>query len=608
MTTEVLRNMIYAGPARSTASRCVVLDEVHYLQDAYRGPVWEEVIIHLPRRRAPGVPVGHGVERRRAGRLDLARCAGPTATVIEDRASGRARQPLPASATGVDRELLLLPDARRRPAQPRGRPLRRRPTPRPARRPAGGRAGAGSRPGGSRSSTACADDDLLPGDLLHLQPRRAATTRSDACLDAGRAADHGRRAAPHPGDRRATTSTHLTDDDLDVLGYDRGSPASRRASPPTTPAWCRRSRRRSRPASPRAWSRSCSPPRRWRSASTCRPASVVIEKLTQVHRRAPRVPHARAVHPAHRPGRPAGHRPGRPRRRAVVAVRRLRPRSPALAASRAFALTLGVPADLQHGRQPRAPLRRPTRPTTCSTCPSPSTRPTTSVVRLETRLGGASRGARAELEAEARCERGDVDEYRRLLASRASRRRARPAGAKDVEDALSRLKPGDVIRVERRPGRGAVGGLPQGRVDQAAGGQPGRPHCLHLGADDFDEPPDRLASLKLPVPFDAEQQRVHPPDRPTALRRVRPASTDLTAGIAGRAKPASQGRRRRTRIRSPTARTARRTCGPRPQADRIRREIDDLERRIAESHRLGGPRFDRVLGLLDGGATSTAGR
>ncbi len=48
MTTEVLRNMLYAG---NTLDRLqtVVLDEVHYLQDAYRGPVWEEVIIHLPR-------------------------------------------------------------------------------------------------------------------------------------------------------------------------------------------------------------------------------------------------------------------------------------------------------------------------------------------------------------------------------------------------------------------------------------------------------------------------------------------------------------------------------------------------------------------------------
>jgi ATP-dependent RNA helicase HelY len=49
MTTEVLRNMLYAG-AELERLATVVLDEVHYLQDSYRGPVWEEVIIHLPHR------------------------------------------------------------------------------------------------------------------------------------------------------------------------------------------------------------------------------------------------------------------------------------------------------------------------------------------------------------------------------------------------------------------------------------------------------------------------------------------------------------------------------------------------------------------------------
>ncbi len=49
MTTEVLRNMIYAG-SQLIGLITVVLDEVHYLQDVYRGPVWEEVIIHLPHR------------------------------------------------------------------------------------------------------------------------------------------------------------------------------------------------------------------------------------------------------------------------------------------------------------------------------------------------------------------------------------------------------------------------------------------------------------------------------------------------------------------------------------------------------------------------------
>ena len=47
MTTEVLRNMIYASSSRLDNLGVVVLDEVHYLQDAYRGPVWEEVIIQL---------------------------------------------------------------------------------------------------------------------------------------------------------------------------------------------------------------------------------------------------------------------------------------------------------------------------------------------------------------------------------------------------------------------------------------------------------------------------------------------------------------------------------------------------------------------------------
>ena len=49
MTTEVLRNMIYAGAPELDDVGIVVLDEVHYLQDRFRGAVWEEVIVHAPR-------------------------------------------------------------------------------------------------------------------------------------------------------------------------------------------------------------------------------------------------------------------------------------------------------------------------------------------------------------------------------------------------------------------------------------------------------------------------------------------------------------------------------------------------------------------------------
>src|SRR4051812_36439362 len=48
MTTEVLRNMLYAGSATLQGLSYVVMDEVHYLADRFRGAVWEEVIIHLP--------------------------------------------------------------------------------------------------------------------------------------------------------------------------------------------------------------------------------------------------------------------------------------------------------------------------------------------------------------------------------------------------------------------------------------------------------------------------------------------------------------------------------------------------------------------------------
>ena len=48
MTTEVLRNMLYVGSSALTDLGYVVMDEVHYLGDRFRGAVWEEVIIHLP--------------------------------------------------------------------------------------------------------------------------------------------------------------------------------------------------------------------------------------------------------------------------------------------------------------------------------------------------------------------------------------------------------------------------------------------------------------------------------------------------------------------------------------------------------------------------------
>ncbi len=48
MTTEVLRNMLLTESDQLLTLGLVVLDEVHYLQDPFRGGVWEEVLILTP--------------------------------------------------------------------------------------------------------------------------------------------------------------------------------------------------------------------------------------------------------------------------------------------------------------------------------------------------------------------------------------------------------------------------------------------------------------------------------------------------------------------------------------------------------------------------------
>ena len=70
MTTEVLRNMLYERSATLDGLVTVVMDEVHYLQDPYRGAVWEEVLIHLRSVGVGRVPVGHDLERGGVRRVD----------------------------------------------------------------------------------------------------------------------------------------------------------------------------------------------------------------------------------------------------------------------------------------------------------------------------------------------------------------------------------------------------------------------------------------------------------------------------------------------------------------------------------------------------------
>jgi ATP-dependent RNA helicase HelY len=82
MTTEVLRNMLLSDVSQLVTLGLVVLDEVHYLQDPFRGGVWEEVLILTPtavRFVALSATIGN------AGFLGewLAEVRGETAVVVE---------------------------------------------------------------------------------------------------------------------------------------------------------------------------------------------------------------------------------------------------------------------------------------------------------------------------------------------------------------------------------------------------------------------------------------------------------------------------------------------------------------------------------------------
>ena len=423
MTTEVLRNMIYGRSPALHGLGVVVLDEVHFLQDTYRGPVWEEVIIHLPpavRLVCLSATVSNAEEL--AAWMTTVR--GPTAAVIEERRPGLAGEPLP-DRRPHGRATAPAADPGRRPAQPRGPPARQRggarrprPAPHPGppqalhARPAGGA-------GPARGSVDAAGHHFIFS-------RNGCDEAARSVTAAGRAADDRRGARPDPGDRRrARRRPRRTGP-----GRPRLRPVPGRAG-----GGRRRAPRRDDPAvqgggrgllhrgAGEDGLRHRDAGRRHQHAGADRRH----REAEQVHRRPPRVPDARRLHAADRSGRPAGHRRAGLRHRPVEPVRPLRPGVRA-GLQPLVPAQLGLPPDVQHDGQPGALATPGTRPTTCSTCPSRSTRPTATWCAWRPGSSGARRSW-PSCGSWPRSPFGDLDEYRRLregaVAAAPQRRRHR---------------------------------------------------------------------------------------------------------------------------------------------------------------------------------------
>ncbi len=172
MTTEVLRNMIYARSSALDDLGLVVLDEVHFLQDTYRGPVWEEVIVHLPphvRLVCLSATVSNATEL--AAWIQTVR--GPTTPVVELRRPVRLHDNYLVGDRTNDR-LHLLPTfvgSRPNPDAARLDAVRRAPRVAPPPPGAGQWASGAVHPWPARDRRPAGPARDAPGDRVHLQPQ-----------------------------------------------------------------------------------------------------------------------------------------------------------------------------------------------------------------------------------------------------------------------------------------------------------------------------------------------------------------------------------------------------------------------------------------------------
>src|SRR3954454_19109998 len=215
MTTEVLRNMIYAASPTLDGLRYVVLDEVHYLQNRYRGAVWEEVIIHTP-PDVDLVSLSATVSNAEEVAQWIQTVRGETAPVIEERRPVELSHLYAAGDRGSDR-LHLLPTFVDHDGEPAPNPVASRLD----QRAPSSRARSRSKlykPWRSEIVERLWDEQMLPA-IYFVFSRSGCDAAVDQCVAAGLRFTNGAERAQ----LREIADTHtagLADDELDVLGYD----------------------------------------------------------------------------------------------------------------------------------------------------------------------------------------------------------------------------------------------------------------------------------------------------------------------------------------------------------------------------------------------------
>jgi ATP-dependent RNA helicase HelY len=580
MTTEVLRNMIYAGRDLRDLD-VVVLDEVHFLQDTYRGPVWEEVIIHLP-PQVRLVCLSATVSNARELADWIGTVRGPTEAVLEERRPVRLDQwYLAADRTNGRLQMLpTLVDGRPNPAAVRLDASAARG--RRGRRHERDLHGSGRRllatPGRLEVVEELARRELLPAIyFIFSRAQCDEAARQVAAAGLRLLADDEREAVRELAERGLDA---MTDADLDVLGFeqfmiqlDSGVAAHHAGMVP-----------RFKEVVEQAFQAGLVKvvfATETLAVGVNMPArTVVIEKLTKF---------TGDHHETLSPGQ-FTQLTGRAGRRGIdelgSAVVLWSPfvrfdQVAELAASRSFHLrsafrpTYNMAANLVSTYD----ADRARQLLTLSFAQFQADR---DVVRLERRLE-RQRERWASLRADAASPYGDIDEYRQASAPG-------PNGDDPVSVAMSGLRPGDVIHVSKGKHHGPaavvatahrVAGLKVTTITPAG-------HQLALTAEDFPAPPSPIGSIVLPGVYSPNRRDYREEvGRRVRSAKLRPRARSSGAVAAGTGSHPVEG--------DPDLRARLRAAA---QADRVEREIRDLEHRVGHHGSTLAREFDAVLGLL----------
>jgi ATP-dependent RNA helicase HelY len=584
MTTEVLRNMIYAGSQTLHGLRYVVLDEVHYLQDRSRGAVWEEVIIHLP-ADIDIVALSATVSNAEEVAAWMQTVRGATETVIEER---RPVDLVHLYLVGDRSEsnLHLLPTFVDHAGESRPNPVATRLDGRnvPDR---GQRRRRLYKPWRTEVVERLAEERMLPA-IAFVFSRTGCDQAVEQCLASGiRLTDADERRA-----LRAIAERHveaLTDADLDVLGYDtwlsgmEAGIAAHHAGlvPPMKEAV--------EEGFAAGLLKVVFATETLALGINMPARSVVIEKLSKF---------TGEHHEFLTPGEYT-QLAGRAGRRGIDDVGYVvvlwDPFVPfdqvaGLASRRTYALTSSFHPtyNMAANLVQRYPPQQARHLLNLSFAQFHADRDVVAVERnLEVR-----REQLAEVEANATHPAGDVHEYRRLLAALDAARRA-AHGKSDRK--FESLRPGDVLVVPKRGGKVVVlkqerGSGANQRVLALTQGKT----LVRLSPHDLRGQLRKITTIDLPRPY-APRSKSFQRSLTETLRRIRVTDAEAPVDADGDVEELQAEIAAHPLHGAPGADVALRAAW---QADRIARDIARLERQVSARNESLARQFDRVLGVL----------